>query len=237
MKFTVKGLMLLIVLSVGVFLHAGTVTVGTYDVGNCYPFLCNDSGTNTGPAIDYQQVYSHTAFPGTITITDIQFAYAAQFGGTSTVLPGDYGFWLGTSANPFNALSSNQVANRSADWTLVDSLTNPVVDCNPTCTFNLPTSFTYNPANGDLLFEVIATNQMIFSNGSGNGYNEADDTGALMSRTWCLANQNCANAIVDSVGLVTTFSTGAPIPEPGTLVMLGSGVVGLAGLLRRKISP
>ena len=22
------------------------VTVGTYNTGNCYPFLCNDSGTN-----------------------------------------------------------------------------------------------------------------------------------------------------------------------------------------------
>jgi hypothetical protein len=96
------------------------------------------------------------------------------------------------------------------------------------------TPFTYNPSNGDLLFEVIATNQAIFSNGSGNGYNEADDTGTLMSRTWCLANQNCANAAVDSVGLVTTFSFGTSTPEPGTLVMLGSGVVGLAGVLRRR---
>ena len=233
MKLTVKGLLLLVVLAAGVLVHAN-VTIGNNNTGNCYPFLCNDSGTNTGPAIDYQQAYTHTAFSGPTTITDIQFAYAAQFGGTSTLLSGDYGFWLGTSANPFNALSANQPSNRSADWTLVLSLTNPTVDCNPMCTFNLTTPFTYNPANGDLLFEVIATNQAIFSNGSGNGYLEADDTGTVTARTWCLAAQDCTSATVDSTGLVTTFSTGSTVPEPGTLVMLGSGVVGLAGMLRRK---
>ena len=76
-------------------------------------------------------------------------------------------------------------------------------------------------------------NQANIPNGSGNGYDEADNTGAVEARTYCLLNSNCTNAVVDSVGLVTTFSTGT-VPEPGTLVMLGSGVLGLAGVLRRK---
>ena len=57
--------------------------------------------------MDYQQAYSHTAFSGAITITNLEFSYAAQFGGSSTMIDGTYGIWLGTSANPFNALSPN----------------------------------------------------------------------------------------------------------------------------------
>ena len=29
---------------------------------------------------------------------------------------------------------------------------------------------------------------------------------------------------------------GSSVPEPGTLVMFGSGIIGLAGVLRRKIN-
>jgi hypothetical protein len=237
MKNTAKGLLLLLVVCAGVLLHAD-VTVGTFDTGNCYPFLCNDSGTSVGPTMDYQQAYSHTAFSGAITITNLEFAYAAEFGGSSIMINGDYSIYLGTSASPFNALNPNQVANRGADWTLVDSLTvsgGNGCDFNPVCTINLSTPFTYNPANGDLLLEVIASNQDNIPNGSGNGYNEADDTGTVMGRNYCIGGVNCSSGTVDSVGLVTTFSTGvSTTPEPGTLVMFGSGILGLAGVLRRK---
>jgi len=32
-----------------------------------------------------------------------------------------------------------------------------------------------------------------------------------------------------------TLGSSTPVPEPGTLVMFGSGALGLAGLLRRKL--
>ena len=73
MKTTIKGLILLSVLSAGVLLHAGSLTVGTYTNGNCYPLMCNDSGTNMGITMDYQQVYASTAFSGTVNINSVTF--------------------------------------------------------------------------------------------------------------------------------------------------------------------
>ena len=34
------------------------VTIGAFNTGNCYPFMCNDSGVGAGQSIEYQQVYS-----------------------------------------------------------------------------------------------------------------------------------------------------------------------------------
>jgi hypothetical protein len=236
MKNALKALTLIFVLLASVMVFADT-TVGTYDNGNCYPFLCNDSGSTNGPAIDYQQAYSHTAFNGSITITNLEFYYGAQFGGSSTMIDGTYDIYLGTSANPFNGLSADQTANRGGDWTLVDSFTVSGNGCdfNTVCSIILNTPFTYNPGNGDLLLEIIASNQADIPNGSGNGYLEADDTGAMMGRTWCLDGSNCGNAVVDGIGLVTTFSTGVTTPEPESLAMLGTGLLGLAAMLRRKL--
>jgi hypothetical protein len=224
--------------AVAVVLHAD-VTIGAPNNGNCFPFLCNNSGTNVGVAMDWQEAYSHTAFTGAITITNLEFAYAAQFGGTSVLLDGTYDIYLGYSANPFDSLSADQTANRGAGWGLVDHLvvSGNGCDFNPLCHLNLANSFTYDPANGDLLLEIIASGQDLVANGSGNGYVDADSTGWVIYRNYCIGARDCVNGSVDNIGpLVTTFSTGqTSVPEPGTLAMLGSGILGVAGLLRRRL--
>jgi PEP-CTERM motif-containing protein len=42
-------------------------------------------------------------------------------------------------------------------------------------------------------------------------------------------------ATADMLGGLIGFQT--PVPEPGTLALLGSGILGLAGVLRREINP
>jgi hypothetical protein len=234
MKTVLKALVLLAVLSLGVMAFAD-VTVGNFDSGNCYPFMCNDSGTNSGQSIDYQQAYNSGKFSGATTINAITWYYDAPDGGNALAIGGTYSFFWGYSAVGLN-LSGNLASNYSGAANFLGSATIPVggINDNPTLTLQGFTPFTYNPMLGDLILEIVVTNQDIVPNGSGNGYNQADYTGIDTLRAYCLTGLGCFSATTGA--LRTTFVTGAAVPEPGTLVMLGSGVLGLAGVLRRKIN-
>ncbi len=236
MKTTVKGLMLLVVLSAGILMHAD-VTVGTFVTGNCYPLMCNDSGTSSGQSIDFQQVYTHSAFSGPTTINAITWYYDTMDGGNAIAIGGTYTFEWGYAAfGSVNNLSTNLAGNYISGPNVIGTATIPVggIPDDPTLTLSGFAPFTYDPSLGELLLEIIVTDQDNVPNFSGNGYNQSDNTGSVTSRAYCLTNVGC---VADGNGLVTTFGTqSSTTPEPGTLVMFGSGILGLAGVLRRKLS-
>jgi hypothetical protein len=217
--------------------NAAPITIGVADTGNCYPALCNDSGTSVGQNIDYQQVYSASAFSGPLTITSISFFFAPQFGGSSLILPGNYIIDLAYAANGVGALSntlnSNIVGGSESLFASASSGGND--SANPTATINGQTPFNYDPANGDLLLEIIASDQSNVPNGSGNGYFEADETGTVTSRAYCITSLGC---FANTTGLVTEFnleaSDPAPVPEPVTLSIFGAGLAGAIGMRRRR---
>jgi PEP-CTERM motif len=72
---------------------------------------------------------------------------------------------------------------------------------------------------------ILDSAQFVLTTGSGFNLSELGNT---------VVFQYCS-------GLTDTSYTGygpnAPTPEPGTLALLGSGIIGLAGVLRRKIKP
>jgi hypothetical protein len=197
--------------------------------------MCNDSGTSVGPSILYQEAYNSSFFPGSVTIHSLQFQFAQPSGGSPVILGGTYNFSLGYSAVGL-ALGTTLSSNFMGPPTAVGTFTIPAggINFGTLLTFNLTTPFAYNPATADLLLEVDVANQDNVAAGSGNGYNWAENPVMQVARAFCLTNGGCfagPHGLPD--GLVTTFNA-TTIPEPGTLVMFGSGLIGLAGIARRK---
>ncbi len=231
-----KSLVLLCLVSVSMLSRAD-VTVGNFNTGNCYPLMCNDSGSNSGQSIDFQQVYSAAAFSSPMTINAISWYYDAVDGGAAILLGGTYTvFWGYAAFGSVNNLSTNLASNYISGSTLAADVTVPVggINDNPGITLSLDAAqaIHYDPALGNLLLEVVVTNQDNVPNGSGNGYNEADSSGSMTSRAYCLTNVGC---VADSVGLVTTFANTATTPEPDTLVMFGTAILAIAGTLRHRL--
>ena len=194
----------------------GTQTVGTFTTSNCIPLLCNTTNFYLNVPVsdvDYQQVYGAGAFAGPTSISSLTFYYDPSRGGASLVISGTYAMYLSTTSAAVNALDGVNLANnRGSDWTFFGTFT-AGTDTNPSITMT-GTPFSYDPANGNLLMEIFGTGQIVTGNTPGvNGYIQVDDNGVVMSRA---------------------VEYSAIVPEPGTFALWGSGLAGLAGVVRRR---
>ncbi len=92
-------------------------------------------------------------------------------------------------------------------------------------------------AQSTLSFELIGTLHNALDN-SDYTYTELFTTQFNLPYQTLIATLNGGGSIttVYSATVTTTPVSTAPVPEPSSIVMLGSGLAGLAGVIRRKLS-
>lgn len=207
----------------GVVQPASAVTVGSFDSGNCYPFNCNDSGTSLGESIDYQQIYDASAV-GSITFDQITFfswPYVAPF----AVLSGDYDITFGTTTS---AVGSGYPISMSNTATFFNgALGGPIGS-----TYSITgTPYSYNPTDGNLVMEIVVTNQANVPNGSGNSYFWADYTASDTTRAYLLTGYGTYSG---TGALVTEFTSAVPEPESYAMLLAGLGLLGLVTRRRKQ---
>jgi hypothetical protein len=192
---------------------------GPHAAFNAIPF---SSLSGTGR---YQEVYSSSLFGGPVLITSLAFSPS-----DSTLYSANVDLRMTTTMVGVGSLSPNLDSNFTIPLTTVYS--NPTFSENVTggsetfsLVFTFTNSFFYDPAQGNLLFDLLISGQNVALPFSRCG------SGPILSRAYDTAGFG-NNA--DGVGLRTLIGF-APVPEPGSFVLLGSGLIVLATTLRRKL--
>jgi hypothetical protein len=175
-------------------------------------------GPNFGPF--NQSISDGFVATGSGSATALDFGIWVPIGTTPTTVT----WWLGSTGNFSQDLGTGTVATNNITFLNTNSI-------------------------GYAVYEVHITGMATGNLTAGHSYwlslGNANDSQSTGFDAWDINNgpASCEFAVFGTDigpcgfgGEAFTLYSGSCVPEPGTLVMLGSGVLGLAGVLRRKIN-
>lgn len=226
MSISILGCLVLGLSTLGAIADADVI-VGSGNFNNGFPFGNLTSLPYSG---EYQQLYSSAAFPGPITITQIQFATTEVF----TAGAENLDFALGLETTSALPSAPGKYADNIAGGAGLTQVFNGSITYDPSGNYTFDmiipiTPFTYDPGDGNLLLDAN-----IISTSGGSVFFIAGlnpDVGRVFN-----SSGSGPETVWAGFGLETKFVTApSSVPEPGAYAMLGSfGLIAAAFLRRRR---
>jgi hypothetical protein len=192
-----------------------------------------------------QTVYSNGAINGNTDAWTVNFGFIVSdtfnvTNNNTTITGGSFGMWL-FSGDTLTSAELSITSGENGGTSYFDQTVNFTQGscvanqygynvCQENTTFNGPTlnagSYWLNLQNAS----VPSGDPVYWDENSGPSQASENSVGSIPSEAFTVLGSTST-----STSTTTTSTTGTSVPEPSSIMLFGSGILGLAGVLRRKL--